>query len=53
MHMPLYLRHYFLSFEYSGDDITILNDSNGVINPGESINLSVILFNNPDWGDAT
>lgn len=42
----------FPKFEYSGEDIFILNDSNGVINPGETINLSVILFNNPDWGDA-
>jgi hypothetical protein len=43
----------FPKIEYSGDDIVILNDSDGVINPGESINLSVILFNNPNWGDAT
>ena len=27
-------------------------DFDGNINPGENIELSVILFNNPEWGDA-
>jgi len=43
----------FPKLEYSGEDIVILNDNDGVINPGEQINLSIILFNNVDWGDAT
>ena len=42
----------FPKLEYSGEDIVILNDNDGVINPGEQINLSIILFNNVDWGDA-
>ena len=43
----------FPKLEYSGEDIIILNDTDGTINPGEQINLSVILFNNADWGNAT
>ena len=43
----------FPKLQYSGEDITILNDNDGSINPGEQINLSVILFNNTNWGDAT
>ena len=42
----------FPKLEYSGEDIIILNDTDGTINPGEQINLSVILFNNADWGNA-
>ena len=43
----------FPKLEYSGEDIVILNDNDGAINPGEQVNLSVILFNNSDWGNAT
>ena len=43
----------FPKLEYSGEDIIILNDNDGAINPGEQVNLSVILFNNSDWGNAT
>ena len=42
----------FPKIEYSGEDINIINDFDGNINPGENIELSVILFNNPEWGDA-
>jgi len=42
----------FPKLEYSGEDVFIANDSDGNINPGEQIQLSVILFNNADWGDA-
>lgn len=42
----------FPKFEYSGEDVFIENDSDGNINPGEQIQLSVILFNNASWGDA-
>ena len=43
----------FPQVEYSGEDIFILNDFDGALNPGENIELSVILFNNPLWGEAT
>ena len=36
----------FPKLEYSGEDVFIANDSDGNINPGEQIQLSVILFNN-------
>ena len=42
----------FPKLEYSGEDLNIVNDSDGNINPGDQINLSLILFNNPDWGEA-
>ena len=42
----------FPKLEYSGEDIFIINDSDGEINPGEQVQLSVILYNNSDWGDA-
>ena len=42
----------FPKLEYSGEDLNIINDSDGNINPGNTINLSLILFNNPDWGEA-
>ena len=42
----------FPKLEYSGEDVFIANDSDGNINPGEQIQLSIILFNNADWGDA-
>lgn len=42
----------FPKLEYSGEDIFIINDNDGEINPGEQVQLSVILYNNSDWGDA-
>ena len=42
----------FPKLEYSGEDLNIINDSDGSINPGDTITLSLILFNNPDWGEA-
>ena len=42
----------FPKLEYSGEDLQILNDTDGNINPGEEISLSIILFNNPEWGEA-
>ncbi len=43
----------FPSLEYIGDDLTIQNDSDGEINPGETVEVRVILYNNEDWGAAT
>tara|TARA_B100000965_G_scaffold211664_1_gene176864 strand:- start:270 stop:2174 length:1905 start_codon:yes stop_codon:yes gene_type:complete len=42
----------FPKLEYSGEDLQILNDTDGNINPGEEVLLSIILFNNPEWGEA-
>ena len=42
----------FPKLEYIDNDISIYNDSDGQINPGEMIDLRLILFNNPDWGNA-
>ena len=42
----------FPKIEYSGEDIFIINDFDGSINPGEEIQLTVILFNDSNWGDA-
>ena len=42
----------FPKIEYSGEDIILINDSNGIINPGDQFELSLILFNYPDWGTA-
>ena len=42
----------FPKLEYSGEDLNIVNSSDDIINPGEQIQLSLILFNNPDWGNA-
>ena len=42
----------FPKLEYSGEDLNIVNSSDNIINPGEQIELSLILFNNPDWGNA-
>ena len=42
----------FPKLEYSGEDLNIVNSSDNIINPGEQIQLSLILFNNPDWGNA-
>ena len=43
----------FPKLEFAGEDMFIINDSNGEINPGEEIELRVILFNEPSWGTAT
>ena len=43
----------FPRFEYSGEDLQIINDNDGSINPGDEILLTIILFNNPEWGNAT
>ena len=43
----------FPKFEYSGEDLQIINDNDGSINPGDEILLTIILFNNPEWGNAT
>jgi len=42
----------FPKIDYAGEDIYILNDSDGNINPGEEIELSVVLVNDPSWGTA-
>ena len=42
----------FPKLEYSGEDLQILNDTDGHINPGEEILLTIIVFNNPEWGEA-
>ena len=33
--------------------LQIINDNDGSINPGDEILLTIILFNNPEWGNAT
>ena len=42
----------FPKLEYSGEDLNIINDFDDDINPGDQIELSLILFNNPNWGEA-
>ena len=42
----------FPKLEYSGEDLQILNDIDSHINPGEEILLTIIVFNNPEWGEA-
>jgi len=42
----------FPKLDYSGEDLNIINDSDGDINPGDQIQLSLILFNDPNWGEA-
>ena len=43
----------FPKLEIAGEDITIINDNNGEINIGETIEYRVIIFNDPEWGEAT
>ncbi|NOZ07955.1 MAG: S8 family serine peptidase [FCB group bacterium] len=43
----------FPSLEYIGDDLIIENDTDGEINPGETVEVRVILYNSEDWGTAT
>ena len=42
----------FPKLEIAGEDISIINDNNGEINIGESIEYRVIIFNDPEWGEA-
>ena len=42
----------FPKLEIAGEDITILNDNDGQINIGESLEYRVIILNDPDWGEA-
>ena len=42
----------FPKIEYVGEDIVILNSFDEIINPGEQIELTLILINNPLWGNA-
>ena len=42
----------FPKLELAGEDITILNDNDGQINIGESLEYRVIILNDPDWGEA-
>ncbi len=43
----------FPKLEIAAEDISIINDNNGEINIGETIEYSVIIFNDPEWGEAT
>ena len=43
----------FPKLEIAGEDIVIINDSDGEINIGESVEYRIVIFNNPDWGTAT
>ena len=43
----------FPKLEIAAEDISIINDNNGEINIGEVIEYSVIIFNDPDWGEAS
>ena len=40
----------FPKIEYVGEDLIAGNDN--IINPGEEVELFIILFNNPEWGNA-
>ena len=40
----------FPRLEFIDIDISILDDTNGEINQGESVELRTILFNDPEWG---
>lgn len=40
----------FPKLEFIDLDLFIIDDSNGEINQGESVELRTILFNNPKWG---
>jgi hypothetical protein len=40
------------SMEFVDMDITVLDGSDDVINPGETIELRTILYNNETWGNA-
>lgn len=42
----------FPSIQFIGEDINILDDSDGEINPGEDIELRAILLNDEAWGVA-
>jgi hypothetical protein len=42
----------FPKLEIVAEDISIINDNNEEINIGETIEYSVIIFNDPDWGEA-
>ena len=41
----------FPKIEYAGEDLIAGNDN--IINPGEQVEIFIILFNNSEWGDAT
>ena len=43
----------FPKLEIAAEDISIINDNNNEINIGETIEYSVIIFNDPNWGEAT
>ena len=43
----------FPKLEIAGEDITIINDNNEEINIGETIEYRVVIFNDPEWGEAT
>ena len=43
----------FPKLEIAGEDITIINDNDGSINIGESVEYNIVVFNDPDWGMAT
>ena len=40
----------FPKIEYVGEDL--IAGSDNIISPGEEVELFIILFNNPDWGEA-
>ena len=42
----------FPKLELAGEDITIINDNDGQINIGESLEYRVIILNDPEWGEA-
>ena len=42
----------FPKLEIAGEDIAIINDNDGEINIGESLEYRVIIFNSPIWGEA-
>ena len=42
----------FPKLEIAGEDISIINDNDGQINIGESLEYRIVIFNDPTWGEA-
>ena len=42
----------FPKLEIAGEDIAIINDNDGAINIGESVEYRIVIFNDPEWGTA-
>ena len=43
----------FPKLEIAAEDIIIVDDSDGEINIGETVEYRIVIFNDPEWGTAT